>query len=214
MSREVHAAFCERPRVRFPRPTLRILHCRSEVEANALRKQLDARLRDCGLELHPEKTRVVYCKDSNRPGTYEHVQFDFLGYTFRPRRIVDRYGRVRTGYSPAVSRQAMTTMRQALRRWHLPLLSALSLDDLARVIAPRVRGWMAYYCRFRGSEFQPVAVHLDRLIVRWAMRKHKRLRGHKGRAFAWLDRVKRDRPRLFAHWCGRGSFSVGAMGAR
>ncbi len=191
-----------------------ILHCRNEAEANALREQLGARLRDCGLELHPTKTRVVYCKDSNRPGTHEHVQFDFLGYTFRPRRIVDRCGRVRTGYSPAVSRQSMTAMRQSIRRWHLPLQSEFSLEELARVVAPRVRGWIGYYCRFRGSEFQPVAEHLDRVIVRWAMRKYKRLRGRKVRAFAWLDRVKRDRPNLFAHWCGRGSFSVGAMGAR
>jgi RNA-directed DNA polymerase len=133
---------------------------------------------------------------------------------FRPRRIVDRAGRVRTGSSPAVSRQSMTAMRQSMRRWHLPLQSALSLDDLARLVAPRVRGWIAYYCRFRGSEFQPGADHLDRIIARWAMRKYKRLRGRKVRASAWLDRVRRDRPSLFVHWCGRGSFSVGAMGAR
>lgn len=191
-----------------------ILHCRSEAEANVLREQLDARLRDCGVELHPEKTRVVYCKDSKRPGTHEHVQFDFLGYSFRPRRMGERGGRVWTGYSPAVSRQSMTAMRQTMRRWRLPLLSSLSLEGLARKIAPRVRGWMAYYCRFRGSEFQPVAEHLDGIIVRWAMRKYKRLRGRKVRAFAWLDRIKRERPRLFVHWCGAGSFSVGAMGAR
>ncbi|MHB8409431.1 MAG: group II intron maturase-specific domain-containing protein [Acidiferrobacterales bacterium] len=152
------------------------------------REQLDARLRDCGLELHPEKTRVVYCKDSKRTGTYEHVQFDFLGYAFRPRRIVSRGGRVRTGYTPAVSRQSMTGMRQSMRRRRLSLQSAVSLEDLAHLMAPQVRGWIAYYCRFRGSEFQPVAEHLDRIIVRWAMRKYKRLRGHKVRAFAWLDR--------------------------
>jgi RNA-directed DNA polymerase len=191
-----------------------ILHCRSEVEANLLCEQLAARLRDCGLEMHPEKTRVVYCKDSKRMGTHDHVAFDFLGYTFRPRRIGDRHGRVRTGFTPAVSRQSMKAMRQSMRRWHLPLRSELSLDDLARMTAPRVRGWIAYYCRFRGSEFQPVADHLDRIIVRWAMRKYKRLRGHKTRAFAWLDHVKRRQPRLFIHWCGRGGFSVEAMGAR
>ncbi len=191
-----------------------ILHCRTEAEANALRAQVDARLRECGLEMHPEKTRVVYCKDSRRTGTHEHVQFDFLGYTFRPRRIVDRRGRKRTGFTPAVSRQAMRAMRQSLRRWHLHLRSALSLDELARIIGPRVRGWMRYYCRFRGSEFQPIAEHIDRLIVRWAMRKYKRLRGHKTRAFHWLGAVKQRSPGLFAHWSGRGTFSVGAMGAR
>jgi RNA-directed DNA polymerase len=191
-----------------------ILHCRSEAEANRLREQLATRLRDCGLEMHPDKTRIVYCKDSKRTGTHEHVSFDFLGYAFRPRRIVDRRGQIRTGFTPAVSRTAMTAMRQAMRRWHLPLRSELSLGDLARMTAPRVRGWIRYYCRFRGSEFQPVAEYIDRVIVRWAMRKYKRLRGHKARAFAWLDRVKRRYPSLFVHWCARGAFSVEAMGAR
>ena len=101
-----------------------------------------------------------------------------------------------------------------MRRWHLSLQSGLSLDALARLMAPKVRGWIAYYCRFRGSEFQPVAEYLDRVIVRWAMRKYKRLRGHKRRAFAWLGRVKRNQPGLFVHWCGCGAFSVGTMGAR
>jgi RNA-directed DNA polymerase len=164
--------------------------------------------------MHPGKTRIVYCKDSKRTGTYEHIAFDFLGYTFRPRRIVDGRGRIRTGFTPAVSRQAMKSMRQTMRRWRLPLRSELSLGDLERMMAPRVRGWINYYCRFRGSEFQAVADHLDRIIVRWAMRKYKRLRGHKTRAFAWLARVKRRHPGLFAHWCGRGGFSVEAMGAR
>jgi len=83
-----------------------------------------------------------------------------------------------------------------------------------KMLAPRVRGWINYYCRFRGSEFQPVADHLDRAIIRWAMRKHKRLRGRKMRAISWLASVKRKRPTLFVHWSGRGAFSVGAMGAR
>jgi hypothetical protein len=133
---------------------------------------------------------------------------------FRPRRIGDRHGRVRMGFTPAVSRQTMKAMRQSMRRWHLPLRSELSLGDLARMTALRVCGWMRYYCRFRGSEFQPVADYLDRVIVRWAMRKYKRLRGHQTRAFNWLDRVKRRQPGLFVHWCGRGAFSVEAMGAR
>ena len=191
-----------------------ILHCRTKAEAEELRYQLAARLQACGLEMHPEKTRIVYCKDSKRTGTFEPVSFDFLGYTFRPRRIVDGRGRIRTGFTPAVSGQAMKSMRQTMRRWRLPLRSELSLDELARRMAPRIRGWINYYCRFRGSEFQPVADYLDRLIVRWAMRKYKRLRGHKTRAFAWLERIKRRRPGLFVHWCGRGDFSVEAMGAR
>lgn len=191
-----------------------ILHCESGAEAVRMREHLDARLRAVRLELHPDKTRVVYCKDSRRTGTHKNVQFDFLGYTFRPREIVAAGGRLSTGFTPAVSRSAMTAMRQTLRRWHLHHRSELSIEELARIMAPRIRGWMGYYCRFRGSEFQPVANHLDRLVVRWAMRKYKRLRGHKRRAVAWLEGVKREQPGLFHHWNGRGGFSVGATGAR
>jgi RNA-directed DNA polymerase len=191
-----------------------ILHCRTEAEALQMRKHLEQRLAAVGLEMHPDKTRVVYCKDSRRTGIHDHIQFDFLGYTFRPRRIMTRRGQVLTGFTPAVSRQSMTAMRQSLRRRRLSQRSDLSLEALAAELGPRVRGWMAYYCRFRGSEFQPVADHVDRVIVRWAMRKYKRLRGHKLRAFAWLDRIKRRSPGLLPHWCGRGDFAVGTMGAR
>ena len=191
-----------------------ILHCRSEAEALAMRQVLGDRLRSCGLELHPEKTRIVYCKDSKRPASHPVVQFDFLGYTFRPRRVVGKHGEVRTGFTPAVSRSAMKSMRTALRDSGVFQRSHLDLETLARWTAPRLRGWMAYYCRFRGSEFQPLAEYVDGLIVRWAMRKHKRLRGRKTRAFAWLDRHKRRSPSLFVHWCGRGDFAVGATGAR
>ncbi|MGQ7848830.1 group II intron reverse transcriptase/maturase [Granulosicoccus sp. 3-233] len=191
-----------------------ILHCKTKAQATIMLNRLSARLNSCGLELHPKKTRIVYCKDSKRRGTHEHTQFDFLGYSFRPRRVVDGYGRVRCGFTPAVSRSSMTAMRQRARNWRLQLQSSLSIDELAQVMAPRVRGWINYYCRFRGSEFQPVAEHLNRIIVRWAMRKFKRLRGHKHRAFAWLEKVKKDRPNLFVHWTGSGSFQVGAMGAR
>ena len=191
-----------------------ILHCKTETQAQQLRQQLAERLQDCGLEMHPQKTRVVYCKDSRRTQTYEHIQFDFLGYTFRPRRVADRHGRILTGFTPAVSRQAMKAMRQSLRQRRLFKHSELSLDELAALLASPVRGWMAYYCRFRGSEFQAVADYIDHSIVRWAMRKYKRLRGHKQRAFAWLDRLKRKSPALFPHWCGRGGFAVGTTGAR
>jgi len=191
-----------------------ILHCRSEAQAIELREQLAARLRDCGLEMHPEKTRVVYCKDSKRTQTYETIQFDFLGYTFRPRRVASRHGRIFTGFTPAVSTQAVTAMRRSLRQRGLFQRSELSLEQIAKWLAPRVCGWMAYYGRFRRSAFQVVAESIDQSIVRWAMRKYKRLRGHKGRAFAWLNRLKRKSPDWFVHWCGRGAFSVGTAGAR
>lgn len=192
-----------------------ILHCRSEEEANSMRDMLDVRLRDCGLELHPEKTRVVYCKDRNRTGTATHVQFDFLGYTFRPRVARNRRsGCLFTTFTPAMSRGAMRSIRQSVRGWRLHLRSETSLSALAEWMAPRVRGWIGYYGRFRASAFQAISRHLDRMLIRWAMRKYKRLRAHRRRAWAWLDKMKTERPDLFVHWSGRGAFSVGTMGAR
>ena len=191
-----------------------ILHCRTEDEANMMREHLDARLRDCKLELHPEKTRTVYCKDRNRTNTHEHVQFDFLGYTFRPRHCLFPDGKAFTGFTPGVSRASLKSIRQTIRRWRLHLRSESSLDDLSRWMAPQVRGWRGYYCRFRGSEFHVIADHLDRVLVRWAKRKYKRLRGHTRRAVLWLRFQKRSRPGLFLHWQGSGSGMAGTMGAR
>lgn len=191
-----------------------ILHCETEAQALWMREQLAARLADCGLEMHPDKTRVVYCKDSKRTGSHEAIQFDFLGYTFRPRRVASRYGGHFTGFTPAVSRHAMKAMRTALRGRGWFRRTELSVARLAELLAPVVRGWMGYYCRFRGSEFQAMADYIDACIVRWASKKHKRLRGHRRRGFAWLARLKRRSPSLFVHWCGRGDFAVGATGAR
>ena len=179
-----------------------------------MREHLSARLRECGLELHPEKTRVVYCKDSNRTRNYEPVQFDFLGYTFRPRGAWTRFDRLFTSFSPAMSRSAMTEIRQTIRGWRLPLKSELSLEELARQTAPMIRGWIGYYCRFYRSAFGVVSNHLNRALVRWAMRKYKRLRGHPRRAKEWLAKKKASQPNLFPHGISEGGFAVGTMGAR
>ena len=191
-----------------------ILHCRSESEANQMREHVAARLRDCGLELHPDKTRVVYCKDSNRSGSYEHVQFDFLGYTFRPRFAQSRVGKRFTAFIPAMSRSSATAIRQTVRQWRLNLRSDASLETLATRYSPEIRGWIGYYCRFHRSAFGVVSKHIDAALVRWAMRKYKRLRGHKQRATAWLAAKRQQDPYLFPHWCPPKVSTGGAMGAR
>ncbi len=155
---------------------------------------------ECGLELHPNKTKIVYCKDLHRQQQYEHIQFDFLGYTFRPRRSFDRYGRLFTNFSPAIARNAAMALRQEVRSWRLQLKSAKSLEELARMFNAVVSGWFNYYGRFYPSAFDVVGNHINRAIVRWAMRKFKRLRGHKSRAMGWVKDVAKARPYLFAHW--------------
>jgi RNA-directed DNA polymerase len=177
-----------------------IAHCASEEQAQAVKRSIEARLRRCKLELHPEKTKIVYCKDDDRRGSYPNEKFDFLGYTFRARRSKNRWGKYFINFSPAVSNQAATKMRREMRRWRLHLRSDKALDDLAHMWNPVLRGWINYYGRFYKSALHPVFHHLNRTLTRWASRKYKRLRGHQRRAEYWLGGVARREPRMFAHW--------------
>lgn len=177
-----------------------IVHCRSEGEALSLKEALEARFRECNLELHPEKTRIVYCKDDDRRGDYPNTSFDFLGFTFRPRRSKNRWGKYFVNFSPAVSNKAGKVMRQKARRWKLHLRSDKSLEDLSRMFGPIIRGWINYYGSFYKSALYPTLRHLNRALVRWATRKFKRLRRHRRRAGYWLGRIARRQPWLFPHW--------------
>jgi len=177
-----------------------IIHCRTRKQAVYLHQQITDRLIECGLEIHPEKTRIVYCKDANRTGDDDNIQFDFLGFTFRPRKALNHCGSAFLSFAPAPSGVAFKSMRQTIRRWKMHLKSAWSLNDLAKRYAPVIRGWMGYYCRFRRSAFQAIRFHLDRVLVRWAMRKFKRLRRHKTRAVSWLREYSQRMPELFPHW--------------
>jgi len=177
-----------------------ICHCRSRAQAEHLRRALGRRLADCGLQLHPGKTRIVYCKDDDRPGDYPQTQFDFLGYTFRPRRSKNRWGKPFVNFSPAISRKAAKAIRQQVRSWRLPRRSDKALEDLARMFDATIRGWIQYYGAFYKSALYPVLRHIDRKLVSWAMRKFKRLRRHKRRAEQWLRRIAGQEPNLFVHW--------------
>jgi RNA-directed DNA polymerase len=157
-------------------------------------------LRECGLELHPEKTRIVYCRDDDRRSTYAHEKFDFLGYTFRPRRSKNRAGKHFINFSPAVSDKAVKNMRTEIRSWNLPLRSDKSIEDLSRMFNPIIRGWLQYYGRYYRSALYPPMRQLDRSLARWAYRKYKKLRGHLRRATHWVARISRRDSKLWAHW--------------
>jgi RNA-directed DNA polymerase len=177
-----------------------VVHCASEVEARGVLDALARRMAEVGLELHPDKTRVVYCKDSDRRGSHEHERFDFLGYTFRPRRSKSRHGRLFVNFSPAVADGAKREIGREIRSWHLARRSDKSLIDLARIINPIASGWINYYGRFYKSMLFLVLRRINERLVRWAMRKYKRLHGHYTRAVRWLADVARRAPTLFAHW--------------
>jgi RNA-directed DNA polymerase len=177
-----------------------ILHCRSEQHAQIMRDAIIERLAQVGLELNLDKTRIVYCKDSNRRGSHEHEQFTFLGYTFRPRPAWNRSGKLFVSFSPAVSDEAAKAIRQRIKGWRLHRWSGETLADIALAINPTARGWINYYGCFYRSELIWSLSRIDEYLVKWAMRKYKRLRRRPERARKFLADVARREPGLFAHW--------------
>ena len=202
----LHYAFDKWMERKFPRiPFARyaddaVCHCKSEVQAETLRQELIARMTEVGLELHPEKTKIVYCQDDNRKRTYSCTGFDFLGYTYRARRSKNRYGKFFVNFCPAISNKAGKAIRQEIRRWNLHLRSDKSLEELAWMYNSKIQGWINYYGRYCKSEMRPTLRVLDSRLTRWAMRKYKRLKGHWKRATHWISRIARNQKWIFAHW--------------
>ena len=178
-----------------------IVHCRSERQAKMVLDAIRGRFTQCGLELHPTKTRIVYCKDDDRPREYEHVAFDFLGYTFQPRRAKNRWGKFFVSFLPAMSNKAAKRIRQTIREWRMASTrNNQRLEDLARVVNPRVRGWMNYYGRYYRSKCVQVLRHLNEALAAWARWKYKRFHRRERASLHWLGRIARRDPNLFVLW--------------
>ena len=177
-----------------------VLHCKSEAQAHLVKERLCKRFEECGLMLHPEKTRIIYCKDINRKGDYPVTSFMFLVYTFRPRKVKDKYGRMYVSFVPAVSRESLKAMRQTIRGWHLQLQSAKELADLSRSYNTVLTGWKNYYGRFHASAMAPVWYHMNLYLMRWLKRKHKRFARRTKRTIKALERMARAMPEAFVHW--------------
>ncbi|MFA6922606.1 MAG: group II intron reverse transcriptase/maturase [Gallionella sp.] len=177
-----------------------ICHCKTLEQAQQLLAALGERFAECCLELHPQKTRVVYCRDDDRRGQYPDQSFDFLGFTFRPRRSKNRWGKSFINFTPAVSNKSAKAMRSKMRGWGLHNRSDKSLDDLARMFNPVIQGWMNYFAKFYKSAMYPTLRHLNRYLIRWASRKYKKLYRHRQRAEHWLARIAQSQPGMFAHW--------------
>ena len=179
-----------------------VLHCVSEDQAKFVLSAIRARLLECGLELHPEKTQIVYCQDDDRPGKYERIKFDFLGYCFQPRRAKNRYGKLFVSFLPAISTKSANKIRATIRGWRLAATrNNQSLEDLAELTDPYVRGWMNYYGRFYRSKCHQVLRYLNVVLVTWARRKYKyRFRRKERKATHWLGGVAARDPTLFVLW--------------
>jgi hypothetical protein len=175
-----------------------------------VRDAVARRLVKVGLELHPDKTRIVYCKDSRRRGTYEEISFTFCGYTFRPRKAANkRTGEVFTGFLPAVASEKLTLMSRRVASWRLHRRTTLDLHDLAQGTNLVLRGWFAYFTAFYPTAVIPLCQRIDRHLERWARWKYKRLARSPKRTRAWLQGVRTRHPELFVHWryCGAVSSS-------
>ncbi len=164
-----------------------ICHCHSERAAREFLDSLANRFEGCGLTLHPNKTKIVYCKDYKRPGTSEHTSFDFLGFTFRPRSAYSRKsGNLFVGFNPGVSNKALKRMGLVIRRWNIHRRSDKSLAELGRMFNPILRGWINYFGWVNKRLLVELFKRLDLRLARWAMRKYKKLRRHKRRASLWI----------------------------
>lgn len=177
-----------------------VVHCRSQDRADEVLIRLRQRFEECGLELHPKKTRIVYCRDEQRRLTYPHTSFDFLGFCFQARRVLNRRGWFFSGFHPAVSRKSLKRMGDVIRAWRFQRLSELSLDDLARWLNPVIRGWINYYGEFYPGVLKRFLWRLDHRIIKWARKKYRSIRGSNKRSAKWFADLRANHPALFAHW--------------
>jgi group II intron reverse transcriptase/maturase len=178
-----------------------LVHCRSEQEAQALKAALQARLAECGLEIHPTKTKIIYCKNGKRKGKYPNIKFDFLGYCFRPRQVRNlRDNSLFWSFTPAVSPSALKSMRAKIRELGLRHRTELSLADIAHRINPLLRGWINYYGRYAPSALVPLLRYVNQTLLAWAMRKFRRFRAHKTRASHFLQKLAQRSAHLLVHW--------------
>jgi len=177
-----------------------VIHCKSHEQALEVKAAVEARLQRCKLEAHPVKTRIVYCRDGRRKQNQEHIQFDFLGYTFRPRCAKGRQGKLFCGFLPAISAKATQAMVAQMRDWGIHRKSDKELADLSRMFNPIIRGWAAYYGRYYPWALRRAFYCLNRRLVRWARTKYKPLRHSPREAARWLRRISEQSKGLFAHW--------------
>jgi RNA-directed DNA polymerase len=183
-----------------------VVHCATERQARQVWAALSERMESVGLRLHPDKTRIVYCKDRKRRLDYESTSFTFLGYTFRPRKAPTWDGKsMFTAFLPAISTDALKDKGNTVRRWRLHLRTTRNLAELAEWMNPIIRGWMEYYGQFYRTAMNGLLRRINTYLVRWARRKFKRLRSFK-RAQRWWRDLQRREPHLFVHWAWMPDF--------
>lgn len=177
-----------------------IIHCKSENEALEILRALNTRLTECKLELHPQKTKIVYCKDKDRKLEYPNTEFDFLGYTFRRIFIKDRTGRLQFNFLPQVSRKSAKSFRDKIKEKNIHAMSGSKIEMVAEVLNPMIRGWLNYFSKYNKSAVKYTMDCINRRLVKWAMSKYKHFRNHRSNAEKWLTQIAKREPNIFPHW--------------
>jgi RNA-directed DNA polymerase len=178
-----------------------VVHCQTEAQAEQILRRIETRFNECKLRVHPEKTRAVYCKDRNRNLPFPNVSFDFLGYTFKPRKCQRQdTGKLFLGFTPAASRKAQKKMNDKVKKLKIHLMSGQTLEEVAQLLNPMLRGWINYFSKFRRSELYHFMFGLTKRLLKWVRKKHKRFRTSESKALAWLRSEAQRSPDLFAHW--------------
>lgn len=178
-----------------------VVHCGTKEEAEKLLEEIRIRLKECKLELHPEKTKIVYCRDKNRENGYPNEKFDFLGYTFKMRSSINRKGEIFLNFLPAVGEKATKKIREKLIELKIHSATQKSLKEIAKECNPIIQGWLNYYGKFYKSAINYVLESVDERLIKWALKKYKSFKGSKVKAKSWLSEIKNRDPKLFAHWC-------------
>ena len=190
----------EYPTIRFERYVDdAVVHCVSKSQAITVARAIADRMVEVGLQLHPDKTKIVYCKDENRRLDHEHTEFTFLGFTFRTRAARRKNGTVFASFLPAISKDALNKISGEVRRWQLHHWTGHSFGEVAKRINPIVRGWIQYYGSYYRSVLIPLLQRINAYLMRWIRRKYRRLRPFKKAMKCW-QRITSQYPRLFAHW--------------
>jgi len=178
-----------------------IIHCLTQRQAEYVMAALGKRLKECKLEIHPEKSKVIYCKGGRQKSDYQDTKFTFLGYEFRPRLSMARSGKIFVGFSPAASKEAKKKLMDKIRKMKLQIRTDSSLEDLRSILNPIMRGWINYFGAYNRSSLRSTVRNVNLIIVTWAMRKFKRFGKSRKKARRWLKGIYKRNPQLFAHWC-------------
>ncbi len=200
MTGDCHVRIWEGLRGKFPGSTRFVIHCKSEEQARYVLERLRKRMQDCKLELHPEKTKLVYCKDHKRTGNFELVKFDFLGFTFKPRSSKTKDGHLFLGFDLAISVKSGKRILETLRKTNFHRWTSATIESIAAELNPQLQGWINYYGKFRPSAMSFIFRCLHRRLIKWVMNRYKSLRNKLKKAHQFLYKIQKSKPTLFASW--------------